>query len=211
MPNRRKLRPEPSSRRSSAGREPRRLVVVVSEGEKTEKHYLDQLAGEFGALVKIRVVTPNLSPLGMAREAVRLRKGAISQGALRRDDSYWLLMDVDDYGGEIDEAVRLASSNSIHSVVSNPCFEVWLLCHFEFSSAAIDKRDRLLRKLGSKHLPGYGEANKSLKNFALMAKLETAERNAMKLERFHEKNPGTGRNPSTNMWMLVASLRASRA
>jgi hypothetical protein len=93
-----------------------------------------------------------------------------------------------------------------------PCFEIWLLLHFtytthSFSSAgddsncelvmdALDRRDRI---------PGYAKGAPDIFQ-AIIDKLETAIHNAEKLEDFHKTSQTD--NPSTKVHHLVQYLKS---
>jgi hypothetical protein len=71
-------------------------------------------------------------------------------------------------------------------IENNPCFELWILLHFEFSTRDYDNCGSLTAIL-KKHIPDYVKSFKYLENRdlygLLSSKLELAIRNALMLEK----------------------------
>lgn len=190
--------------RAAGLREPKGRVTVVVEGEKTEPAYILQLKNSLTALVNIRTIAPNLDPVALAEEAVSLKSKAVRARSVEKNDAFWLVLDVDEYGPQIPAAIKLAEKHGIKVAVSNPCFEVWLLAHFEHSTSFVSDRRTLGRRL-DKYLPGYSES-KSLR-VEVVDNVETALKNTAALRKFHAANPGTGGNPGTNFDCFVLDMR----
>jgi hypothetical protein len=66
-------------------------------------------------------------------------------------DECWCVFDVEwpQNHPHLREAVQLAKDNGIRLAVSNPCFELWLILHFEDQTAHLntDQAERRSRKL----------------------------------------------------------------
>ena len=106
--------------------------MVVTEGTSTEPGYLKmfkQLHGSESAALKV-------IPLGADPRAVVER--AIDETPLDPEpsgnDSVWAVFDRDDHE-RFNEAVDLARGNNIKTAVSNPCFELWGILHYELLDA----------------------------------------------------------------------------
>lgn len=194
--------PQPTVRRQGA-RNPKARFVVVTEGEVTEPEYLKQLEAEVGALVTIRPVAPNLDPRGLAQEAVASLVSARKVGAIQQNDQFWCFLDVDDYGmAEIEQATELAARAGVRVAVSNPCFEVWLLAHFRYSTGERTSHE-LATELGA-FVAGYGPRSKHLPRGALDGLRPTARTNARRLDTHHSTaGNAAGSNPSTGVWEMV--------
>lgn len=110
-----------------------RLFAIACEGSKREKEYFQQLEG-----ISSRVVVeyiedqeyekdPPSSPQHVLRRAIEYAES----NALNDEDSVWLVMDVDRWGdkalNEVNEECK--QRHNWHTVISNPCFEIWLLYH----------------------------------------------------------------------------------
>jgi len=112
-------------------------------------------------------------------------------------DEIWCVADVDDY--DIVAAAKRASELGVQLVVSNPCFELWLLLHFESCAAHLNRckdAERLLKR----HLPAYRKAALRFRDFE--AGLVQACDRARRLEKAEASYP----NPSTGMWQLVERI-----
>lgn len=110
-----------------------RLFAIACEGAKREKEYFRQLEGishrvlvEYIEDEKYQTDPPS-SPSHVLRRALEY----IENNDLNEEDSIWLVMDVDKWGSkslnEVHDECRKHSN--WHTVISNPCFEIWLLYH----------------------------------------------------------------------------------
>jgi hypothetical protein len=104
------------------------------------------------------------------------------------------------------EAIDHASRNGIQLAISNPCFELWLILHFQDQQAWLenDAAYKLRAKLD-------GSAGKSLDAAAYMPLAATAARRAARLDERHLRDgirlPHT--NPSSGMHYLLAAVQPS--
>ena len=187
-----RTRRENSTGRRSSFRESRSRILIVCGGLRTERLYFDALRqGRRNPAVTITVLPKGSAPSGLVTYASKWLK--------RRSDSFdevWCVFDVDDFP-DIAGAVRLATREGFSVAVSNPCFELWLLLHFEQHTAHLSGYDSLRPRLG-KHLVDY---DKSQPKLALLRdRVDDAVRRARELE------PTGGAfevNPSTGVWRLV--------
>ena len=142
-------------------REPKHRILVVCEGKVTEPEYLRALQrASRNPRVHVEVATETGVPKTVVEVAIRLRDGAAREARRQRDenlrwDEIWGVFDVDDHP-HLDEARALAAKESVELAVSNPCFELWALLHFEDQRAHID-RHKLRAKL-QRHLPLYDKS-----------------------------------------------------
>ncbi|WP_082204383.1 RloB domain-containing protein [Clostridium homopropionicum] len=61
---------------------------------------------------------------------------------------------------EIEKAKPIADKNKINLGISNPCFELWFLFHFEYTTANLKDYDAVIQKL-NKYITDY-EKNKDI-------------------------------------------------
>lgn len=110
----------------------------------------------------------------------------------------------------IKKAKKEGDKNKIEIILSNPCFELWYLLHFEFSTAYIST-EQAVQKLEEKYIPNYQKNQSYFEQ--LKTHLSKAIENAQKLNRFHEGNQtplfSTKSNPSTQVFRLAADLTAA--
>ncbi|MFC3492753.1 RloB family protein [Glycomyces rhizosphaerae] len=87
----------------------------------------------------------------------------------------------------------------IQLAVSCPCFELWLLLHFEDCGSELNQKDA--RRRPQKHLPDYDKSALRCEDFH--PHQTDAIKRAKKLEAGHRE---THLNPSTGVWRLVERL-----
>jgi hypothetical protein len=158
----------------------KKTLVVFCEGEKTEPQYL------------------------AAQLAIDARSRAAAEEA--EIDEFWCVFDVEwprNHPG-LSDAVRRARENDIHLAITNPCFELWLILHFNDHGAWLDNdaARRLRRGLD-------GSSDKSLEAAKYMPLVAAAARRAADLETRHQKNGAIlpDDNPSSGMHRLIASIQ----
>src|SRR6185437_5709673 len=114
-----------------------------------------------------------------------------------------------------DQAVNRVTSSqrglngTWHAITSNPCFELWLLLHFQYSTAPIVKTgsnsacNMAIRAL-EQYLPGYSKGSKGVYD-QVGHMTDVALANAEKLLRYNAQSDSL--NPATNVHLLVDYLR----
>ena len=198
-----------SLRRGVGARPPRRTFLVFCEGEKTEPAYLKALKRDPAirdiASVEIRVdeETTGSVPLTLVKAAAEAR--ARSTREEREVDQIWCLFDVEwpKNHPHLREALDLAKAHDVYVAVSNPCFELWLVLHFESQTAWLDTAaaTRLRRKCD-------GSSDKGLDGGAYMPRRADAARRARSLEKRHFGG-GTDfprDNPSSGMYEFLDAI-----
>jgi hypothetical protein len=198
-------------KRSVATRKPRKTLLVFCEGQRTEPEYFDGLkrlpSVRHAAAVDIRVETGRGGsvPRTLVSMAVDARNRAIGEEG--EIDEFWCVFDVEwprnhpDLKGAIDQARQ----NGIELAISNPCFEIWLILHFQDRSAWLDNDNarRLRQRLD-------GSTDKGLNVVVYMPRKGEALRRAAELDTRHAQN-GTyfpDNNPSSGMHRLIASVES---
>jgi hypothetical protein len=120
-------------------------------------------------------------------------------------DEIWCVFDVEwprNHPG-LKEAVDRARGNGINLAISNPCFELWLILHFQDLTRWSDNDD--VRRLRS----GLdGSKDKGLDALRYMPFVQEAAGRAARLEDRHLRNdtPFPDDNPSSGMHRLIASV-----
>lgn len=118
-----------TSRTASRNRRLSRRVLIVCGGRETEKQYFQGLrAAERNPAVRVVIKANPGSPTEVVRHAEKLRRQAPDEF-----EDVWCVFDVDEYG--IEESVTTARRLGIGVAISNPCFELWLLMHFDRHTA----------------------------------------------------------------------------
>jgi sugar phosphate isomerase/epimerase len=192
-------------RRKTASRPERKTVVVFCEGEASEPDYINALKRlpdvRGNTSINIEIATERGVPLTLVRCAVeRARDDEV--------DECWCVFDVEwpRHHPNLDEALRLAREHGIGLAISNPCFELWLILHFDDQTAFLNTADaeRKSRKLD-------GRTGKRIDADSYMSLRTTAARRAVQLARRHERNETQFPcdNPSSSMSDFLAAIGLS--
>lgn len=104
-----------------------RLIVIATEGERSEPIYFDIFHSTRVKLHVIPCVDGKSSPAATL-ERLSEFKGEYDLGD---DDELWLVIDRDRWKPKmISDVARQCVSQRINLALSNPCFEVWLALHY---------------------------------------------------------------------------------
>lgn len=164
--------------------------------QRTEPHYFSGLVATMrprSALVRVRYK-------GIAPHQLVTFAAAFNRRQLDQYDEVWCVVDVDEY--DIDAAARTARRAGVSLVVSNPCFELWLLLHHEQCAAALPSCTDAATRL-KRHVPQYDKTQLRFGDFA--TGVVVAVERAKQLD---NGDHGWRRNPSTNVWQLVERIVA---
>ena len=117
-------------------------------------------------------------------------------------DEVWCVFDVDEHP-HLTEALDQAQANGIGVALSNPCFELWILLHFQDQRAHIERHK--LQSLCREHLPDFV---KVAAYSDLRDRYDAAVGRAEALAKWQEEQGRTHANPSTGVHSLTERLRA---
>lgn len=197
-----------SIKRRAPRRAPKHRILIVCEGRVTEPVYFRAFKDqERNPLVHVEIAPPAGRAYAVVSTAVARRTEAESDAKRERDqtlrwDEVWAVFDVDDHP-KLDEAQKLATDNAIELAISNPCFELWALLHFQDQRAHIERHKA--RAALQEHLPGYDKSPEFTKMHAGYA---DATRRARALDDEAAQHADPGRNPTTDVYRLTESIRA---
>jgi hypothetical protein len=187
-------------------RQPKPRFLIVCEGTVTEPRYFQDVWHTERGLIDLEI-EPGGTPKTLVKRAAERKREADGKARKLKDDNQryeevWCVFDIDEHP-LIPAAKDQARANGIEMAISNPCFELWALLHFQDQSAHIERRrvQHLCRQL----MPGY---EKRLDYEALSPKYPDALRRAEDLERWHESRDTVGANPSTTVYRLVERIKA---
>ncbi len=202
-------------RRREPVREPYDVVLIVCEGEKTEPKYFKELRAAHSLSNANVIVAPpehGNDPLSIARYA---------EHQLERSSDYNRVYCVFDRNGHATYAAALqkikdsphGKSGHLIAIPSVPCFEVWVLLHYEYTSAPFNavggksSCDQVIKKV-------MGHCYKYHKGFAgvfeeLVDRTDAAVTHAKRLETHNRET--NSENPATDVHHLVTYLRGLRS
>ena len=108
---------------------------------------------------------------------------------------------------QIKEATILAKSHEIEVITSSPCFEDWILCHFEKTTSKLTNKEAFEKVV--KHIPKYKKSYDIYND--IYDKTEVAIKNAKFQEKYHLKSgrniKSTFANPSTEVYRIVEYIK----
>ncbi|MEN9849282.1 MAG: hypothetical protein RL368_2022 [Pseudomonadota bacterium] len=128
-----------------------RVFHIYCEGKETEPNYLkgyiaDRVPNELRRLFKLESTEKN-TPVQLVDEAITKKSEVNSKSDT--EDTFWVVYDRESpqkYSDELhDKAMRKAKKHGIHIALSNVCFEVWILLHFQDTVAQYLDYDNLKR------------------------------------------------------------------
>lgn len=193
-------------KRRTGTRPERKTILIYCEGEASEPDYISALK----RVPEIRGNTAiNLIIDATAGVPLKLVEKAIARK--QRDteiDEYWCVFDVEwpHHHPNLDRAIRLAGAEGINVAVSNPCFELWLILHFQRHTGFLDNRsaEALSARLD-------GRRGKRIDGARYMPLRHEARARAETLARLHLRDGTTfpNDNPSSSMHLLLAAIEGS--
>lgn len=208
MNQRRRDRERKPARRAPS-RDPKPILLVVCEGDVTEKDYLQGIADKYrNSRVRVEIAPDaGLDPKNLVKAAKDWKKAAEEKARKQEDDNLaydqvWCLHDIDDHPADrIAAAKEMAREVGIQLAVSNPNIELWLYLHFD-STGPIDRFK--LAKLLRKRIPQY---DKHVDFQDYEAGLAIAMQRAKQLDKDAASAGEPGRNPTTGVYRLITEIQ----
>lgn len=187
--------------------EPKVKLVVFCEGANTEPQYLKDFAFAWGnRLVHVHPIPAAGVPLTLIRSACDEKK-RLDRQAAKEDDSFsshfqvWGLFDVDDHPN-ISQAKNLATARGIRICISNPCFDLWGILHYQQHDA--EEHRHLIQKRLAKLMTSYDpKGSKEFNYEEIHGSYAKAKTHAKELLRRRSEEANAGGNPSTNVYELL--------
>jgi hypothetical protein len=178
--------------RHSGTRQSRDTVLIVTNGECTERQYFEALRREPWLSVALRVIVRREAPQALIVTAAALRD-------IGSYDHMWVVCDVDEY--DVSQAVIEAPARGVGLALSQPCFEVWLILH---------KSDRC---------PGFNNASQACEQLRKLVpdwrkeRLDFADFRdgiADARDRAQRRGEPPDANPSTAVWRIIDCVDGRR-
>ena len=195
------------SKRKRNVREPKKIILIVCEGE-TEKKYFNTFRTRYRNN-NIKIHTDFI----LQNDSINLIKFTKTKRSLVKDfdanekDCAWCVFDVDNNTDKVLKKVNdFAKKANIEIALSNPCIELWFLLHYKEVHSQISVQDSLSKL--KEFIPNY---KKGKIDYTILSKnTQKAISNAKKLNETHEKNQidliTTKSNPSTQVFKLIESI-----
>ena len=213
--SRRKAAKVTQLQRAKNSREPYDKVLIVCEGEKTEPHYLIALRDHLKLSQTNIKIDPDCdsSPTSVVKYAKELIKESFKDPY----DHVFCVIDRDRHA-DFDTAIAQIygyrkKDTKLHAIVSNPCFEFWILLHFDYTTKLFGTSGDspcmdLIKNNLKVFIKNYEKGDKAIMPHIIKSGLEMAATNAKRANETAKRND-TG-NPTTQMDELVDYLKNLR-
>lgn len=183
------------------------LLLVLEGRNKTERKYFSHYQVRecnYKLVIKDSGAT---DVMGMARRATNLYKEYQMDAAL--GDRAFCLIDMDLREDKYNAYLKAQQTyHNITLIVSNPCFEVWLLYHFTENPRA-ESSSQAVKEQMKKYIPEYNESMDVYAQYDLKEKYMVAiNRSEKKNALYEEKRTLVDRNPYTEVQKLICILKA---
>jgi hypothetical protein len=191
--------------RRKPDRTSKRVILIATEGEKTEPIYLDELKRRYRDVVTVIVSggrDGESNPKRVLSRLFRERKKMAHWDHNR--DGCWLVVDTDAWkADEKEDILNEAKKDSVlHLAISNPCFEVWLFLHFREAWRGITAK-RLESELAKTDCLGRYEKN----DYPVMPLMERTGEAIDRARKADTSRPeGWPGEASTRMYLLVEDI-----
>lgn len=154
---------------------------IYCEGEKTEPNYINgYLCKKFPGERRLKIEKTNKNtPVQLVEAAINAKNSKDCP----EGDVFWVVYDREStvkYSNELhQEAYVLADKNNISIALSNVCFEIWILLHFQENTAPYSNCDDVLSNSDLKkvHIKDYTKGNNEIFN-QILDKVDDARKNA---------------------------------
>ena len=104
-----------------------RLVIIAAEGQETEKQYFAVFRD---TRVQVKILPTGADNRSSPQDVINRLHLFRDEYQIGDNDELWLMVDVDRWP-KLSEIAGEACQCQYFLAISNPCFEVWLLCHFQ--------------------------------------------------------------------------------
>jgi hypothetical protein len=186
-------------------------VLIACEGKRTEPGYFHAIRITRRLSERQVVIVPHegTDPPTIVR-AVEEQRAELRRERRWDDevDTAWAVFDDDDHQthrpAQWNDALQRARDRNIRLVVSNPCFELWYLLHFQDQNGALTRQTavQLLRQ----HVLEYEKATVLFPDPLQERTEQACQRAQQLLGRAARDELGDFSNPSTNVHLLVRHL-----
>lgn len=200
----RKARVQKSHKRNTKNLLPKQVILIVCEGEKTEKNYFETLKKQLNLTNANIIIDPDSNP--SPSSVVKYAKQKLEQNPNEYDEIY-CVFDRDRHK-DFNRALNIAKNTMIQTIISDPCFEFWILLHFT-------KTSKIFGRSGDspcKEVQEEKAFKENVKNYAkdydfkeiITQHLETAINNAKEI---NSQNEAQRQTPYTQVVVLVERLQ----
>lgn len=199
-------------KRGKVSRKTKKIILIGAEGKnQTERKYFkafNQVQSEYKIMAG---KGNNTDPVGVVEDLLKSAKQ--EELDLKDGDILACFIDVDFKNGrdqELRAAMKLARQNNISVFLSNPCFEIWYLLHFRYSTKLYGSNEEIIKELSS-YISDYSKSKDVYD--VIENKIDQALLNTKRLESYHLENGTNDRLkklPSTEAYKLIEMILEKR-
>lgn len=200
-----KLRGSRSFRRRPGQKSPRSITLIVCEGE-TEQEYFEAARVHYELATTEVVIAEDT--IGAAPISV-VQSAEVKCAQPGGYDKVFCVFDRDGHESfdRARERIRTLAGRKrnalpIQEAISIPCFELWILLHFERTDAPFERCTDVIRKIRDSHVPAYAKADAAVAR-QLMVRLDTAIGNSKWLE---DRAVNNNYNPYSSVFRVLQHL-----
>jgi hypothetical protein len=197
-----KQRGKPKSLKRSAHKQPERIIWLVFCEGQSEIRYFEAVKRTLPRSIQTHLSLEISKVVGLPKELIKKMR---NHDSFSFADSKWIVSDVEwpkNHPG-LHKVRNESIQEDITFLLSNPCFETWLIWHYQDQSRQLSSREakrELLRSVGS--------AAENLSMSELMGARARAVLRAQAMRSTHERN-GTNSpddNPSSDIYLFIEAL-----
>ncbi|WP_431358441.1 RloB family protein [Sphingomonas echinoides] len=199
-----------SLQRATPTRTPKSKFIIYSEGKNTEPHYFKAVRRDLlGALVEIEIIDAAGVPITIADKACQrakaLKRSRGKRSSFEDGDQVWAVFDRDEHP-RVSEAMNLCHKGSVNVAFSDPCFELWLILHYNDFDRMDDRHQ--VQSAFAKLCHEYdAKSNKSADFSKIMSNVEAAEQRAERQLQRREQESVPPSRPFTTVFKLTQQMR----
>lgn len=195
-----KIKKQADRSRRGEKRKANPIIVILCEGKETEVAYFEKFNSRY-TRVEVKVADRNsrgkdksraTDPESLVKRSINIKNNKYDINK-EDGDRFWCVFDVDiNYNNDnakeskissIEKASNLANRNDILLGISNPCFELWYLMHFEYTTSNLKDYGAVKTRL-EKYISNYSKQESFYDD--LKERVFTAIKNGYKLKHHHE-------------------------
>ena len=186
------VRPVEQKKRSRCNRQRNKIILIGTEGKnKTETLYFNGIKQHIPGYNILFAKGNDTDPIKIVKNTIKSSDKNHQGLDLKHGDLVSSVFHTDtDITKQsfIEKAIEYGENHNVKVILSNPCFEVWFLQHFRYSSKALMSSKEAVDEL-RRYLPEYRK-NKDISD-KIWPNTTIAIRNCNKLNDYHKKNGKT--------------------
>ena len=112
------------------GSRSQRRIFIATEGFRSEIKYLRALGDILKTNIELIIISRQSADSGLSAPQYVLQTILDKKNSIdfRTGDEFWIVIDADEW--DINTILSICNDNNITLIVSNPCFEIWILFHY---------------------------------------------------------------------------------